>query len=298
MPFRRGALAALSAAFLAHLAPLAVAQNVKVAAGDVEDTRASDAGWGGLSIELKFSGDGVADVKAVRVKLKSAKDDQGTVLYKPEPDEKAKDFEEFSPDRSPKPKVRLKSPARGASSVDVNGELELFVPKKDPNTKQKVEKFQARLDKPISNAALKSAKVDITPLSAAEYKARSAKNKPTKEEIAAEGKKRGASEKEIQQMIQMMDALASLVAGEEPAETSVLFEVKDPDGKILGLEVAEANGNEIHANSRSSSGGNEKKILKLDLTQKAPPDASLLVTLRTSKSVTSIPIAWKEVPLP
>lgn len=296
MAFRRWALAFVA---LPLAAPPALAQSIKVAPGDVEDTRASAEGWGGLSIGLKLTGDGLADVKAVRVKLKSAKDDQGTALYKPDPDKREKDFEEFSPDRQPGPKVRLGNPARGASTAAVSGEVELFVPKKDPATTQKIEKFQAKLDKPLSNAALKSAKVEITPLSAAEYKSRSVKNRPTKEQIAAEGKKRGASDKEIEQMIKMMDALAALGGGgEEPSETNVLLETKDPEGKILGLEITDTSGAEVHANGRSSSGGNELKLIKLDLSQKPPADATLVVTIRTAKSVMSVPISWKEISLP
>ena len=283
---------------IALVASAASGQTVKIAAGEVEDTRATDERWGALSIELALSGDAVADVKGLRVKVKSAKDDQGTVLFKPEPGEKPKDFEEFSSDRRPGPRVQLHSPARGAASIDVSGEVELFLPKRDPAAKQKVERFQARLDKPISSPALKSAKIEITPLSPAEYKARAAKHKPTREEIAAEGKKRGASEAEIQQMVQMVEALSALGGGDDISETNAVFDIKDPEGRLLGLEVADHEGAEIHANGRSTSGGKESKLVKLDLTQKPPEDASLLLTLRTSKATITVPLAWKEVPLP
>jgi hypothetical protein len=278
--------------------PAVHAQSVKVSAGDVEDTRASTEGWGGLSIELKLAGDGVADVKGLRVKVKSARDDKGTVVYKPDPAGKPGDFEEFSSDRRPGPSVRLLRPPREASSVEVNGELELFMPKRDPATKQKVDRFLSRLDKPIASPALKAAKIEITPLSPAEYKTRSAKRKPSKEEIAAEGKKHGASEKEIQQMMQMMEALSALGPGEDVSDTNAVFDVKDPEGRLLGLEVADREGNEIHSSGRSSSGGKEAKLMKLDLAQKPPDDAVLLLTVRTPKSVVSVPLAFKEVVLP
>jgi hypothetical protein len=291
----RRAVAALA---LALLTPSAQAQSVKLTAGDVEDTRASIEGWGGLSIELKLAGDGVAEVKGLRVKLKSARDDRGTALFKPDPAGKPGDFEEFSSDRRPGPTVRVLSPARGASSVDVSGEVELFMPKRDPGTKQTVEKFQSRLDKPIVSSALKAAKIEITPLSPAEYKTRSAKRKPSKEEIAAEGKKHGASEKEIQQMMQMMEALSALGPGEDVSDTNAVFDVKDPEGRLLGLEVVNRDGTEIHASGRSSSGGKESKLMKLDLAQKPPDDAALLLTVRTPKSVVSVPLAFNEVVLP
>lgn len=299
MPRMHWALVPLA---LALTAPVALAQSIKIVPGSVEDTRASTASFGGLSIELKLSGDGVPDVKGLRWSLKSAKDDQGTALFKPDPKAKAMDFEEFSIDRRPGPKMRLSNPARGASSVEVRGEVEIFVPKKDPNATQKIAAFQSRLDKPIANPTLKSAKVEITPLSPAGWKSRAANKKPpTKEEIIAEGKRRGASDKEIEEMVGMLGliaALGSLGAGEEPGETSVLFEVKDSEGKVLGLDVAGSDGSELHASSRSSSGGGETKMVKIDLSEKAPADAVLVVTLRTSKSVITIPLSWKEVPLP
>ena len=295
MPLQRRPRA-LAPWLLLLASPLFAADDVKVAPGTVEDQRFSDPQFGGMSIELRLTGAGVADVKALRARVKSAKDDRGTNLYKPRED-KVPDFEEFSVDRRPGPHVSLMSPSRDASSVDLAGELELFMPGRDPNTKQKFEKFQARLDKPISSAALKSARVEITPLSAAAYKTRQQANRPTKEQIAAEGKKHGASQAEIDQAIKMIEALSAL-QGEEPSDTSVLIETKDPDGKIISIDVLAADGKELHAPSRGSSGGNDLKLLKLDLSEKPPPDASLLVTLRTAKSVVSIPMNFKEVALP
>jgi hypothetical protein len=239
----------------------------------------------------------VADVKAVRVRVKSAKDDVGSVLYKPGKDEKPKDFEEFSTDRQPGPKVSLLSPSRDASTVDVTGDVELFIPTRDPATKQRFEQFLARLDKPISNSALKSAKVEITPLSAKEYTARQKKNRPSKEEIMAEGKKHGATDAEIQQALGLMDALAAL-GGEEPSENSILIETKDPDGKIISVDVVKADGSELRAPSRGSSGGRETKMVKIDLAEKPPADAALLVTLRTAKSLVTVPLNLKGVSLP
>ena len=277
-------------------APLA-AEDVKVTAGTVEDQRFSDERFGGLSIELQLKGADVEGVKAVRVKVKSAKDDAGTVLYKPEKDDKPKDFEEFSAKRQPGPSVHLTSPSRDASTVDVAGEVELFLPARDPGTNLKFERFLAGLDRPLSSSVLKSAKVEITPLSAKEYKVRQEKNKPTKEEIIAEGKKRGVSDKEIEEALSMMQALASL-SGEPPSETSVLIETKDPDGRIIAVDVVKADGSELHAPSRGSDGGRERKLVKIDLSEKPPADAVLAVTLRTAKSVVTVPLNLKGVALP
>src|SRR5262249_8140836 len=282
---------------LLFASPLRAADDVKVTTANVEDQRVSDERFGGLTIELQLTGAGAADVKAIRIKVKSAKDDVGTNLSKPDKDERPRDFEEFSVDRHPGPEIRLSNPRRDASSIEVAGEVELFIPTRDASTKQRIDKFLNQLDKPISNPSLKTAKVEITPLSGKEYKARKAKDRPTKEQIAAEGKKRGASDKEIQEALALMDALTAL-GGEEPSENSILLETKDPDGRLISVEVAKADGSELHSQGRSSNGGRELKMVKIELAEKPPADAVLLLTLRTPKSVVSLPLSLKEVALP
>lgn len=276
---------------------LFAAEDVKVAAGTVEDQRYSDARMGGLTIELKLTGESVKEVKALRARVKSAKDDRGTNLAKGGKDEKTADFDEFSPDRRPGPSLHLMSPARDASTIDVAAEVELFIPARDPETKLIVDSFQSRLDKPIASTALRAAKAEITPLSAAAYKARQAGNKPKKEDIIAEGKKQGVSEAEIQQALALIEAF-SAIGSEEPSETSVLVETKDPDGRIISIDVVGADGKALPSGSRGSQGGREGRLMKIDLSSKAPADAALLVTMRTSKSVVTLPMNLKGVALP
>ena len=276
---------------------LIAAEDIKVAPGTVEDQRYSDARMGGLTIELKLTGDSVKDVKALRTKIKSARDDRGSNLAKPGKEEKTADFDEFSADRRPGPSVRLASPARDASTIDVAAEVELFIPSRDPETKLRVDNFMGRLDKPVSSSALKSAKAEITPLSPAAYKSRQAASKPKKEDIIAEGKKQGLSEADINQALALVEAF-SAIGGEEPSETSVLIESKDPDGRIISIDVVGADGTDLRGGSRSSSGGRESKLTKIDLSAKPPADAALVVTLRTSKSVVTVPMNWKGVALP
>ena len=276
---------------------LLAADDVKVTPGAVEDQRSSDGRMGGLTIGLKLTGGALGEIKAIRWRVKSARDDRGASLYKTSKDDKPRDFEEFAPDHRQEPRVSLASPGRDASTVDVAGEVELFIPARDPATRQRFENFLARLDKPLSNSALKSAKVGITPLSAAAYKERERQNRPTKEEIMAEGKKHGASEAEIKQAMAMFEAVSAL-GGEEPGENSVLIETKDPDGRIISIDVVGADGKELRAPSRGSSGAREVKLVKIDLAEKPPADAALMVTMRTPKSVVTVPLNFKEVALP
>jgi hypothetical protein len=143
----------------------------------------------------------------------------------------------------------------------------LFLPARDAGTRQRFEAFLARLDKPLAGSALKSARVEITPLSPEMYKARQQQNRPTKEQILAEGKKQGVSDAEMKQALEMMEALSSLNA-EEPSEESVLLETKDPDARIISIDVVKSDGSELRAPSRGSSGARDVKLVKIDLAEK------------------------------
>ncbi len=284
-------------AWILAAASLFAADDVKVAPGAVEDQRSSDGRMGGLTIGLKLTGSGLAGIKAIRWRVKTARDDRGMSLYRSSKDDKPRDFEEFAPDHRQEPRVNLLNPGRDAATVDVAGEVELFIPARDPATRQRFENFLERLDKPISNSALKSARVGITLLSAAAYKERERQNRPTKEEIMAEGKKHGASEAEIRQAMAMIEAVSAL-GGEEPTENSVLIETKDPDGRIISIDVVDAEGKELRAPSRGTSGAREVKMVKIDLAEKPPAGAALMVTMRTPKSVVTVPLNFKALALP
>jgi len=284
------------ALFLLLVAPVspALGQTPKVERGEVSDTRATAHGMGALTVELKLTGENLEGITSARPRLKMAKDDKGNVLLPkngPEPE-----FEEWAPNRSPQLRVRLLNPARGASSVDLAGEVDVFVPARDPASTVRLEKLLARLDKPVSSSALKSAGVEVTPLSPAQFVERRKKAKPTKEQMAAEGRKRGMSEEEIKQGLELMEAFSSL--GEEPpGETSVLFELKDPENRVLSAELVDADGKELDRQGRSSS-GREISHVELKMREKPPEGAALKVTLRTNKGTLVVPFSLKQEVLP
>lgn len=129
------------------------AQNVMVSAGTVEDRRTTGQFFGGLEIELKLAGDDLADSKAARVIVAKALDATGRDLLPEsgrEPD--------FSDSANSTMKVSLKNPARGAAAIrEVSGEIQLFMPARDPAATAVVDKLASRLDKSVSAPGLKSA---------------------------------------------------------------------------------------------------------------------------------------------
>lgn len=278
-------------------ASLLAAEDWKVTPGNVEEERSSDGRAGGLAVGLRVTGGSVAEVQAIRWRVKSARDDRGSNLYMASKDDKPREFEEFAPDRRQEPRLALSSPAREASSIDVAGEVELFVPARDPAARQRFAGFLGRLDRPLAGSALKSAKLEITPLTAAVYTERERQNRPSREDIFAEGRKHGVSETEIKQAVALVEALSAM-GGEAPGENSVLVEAKDPDGRLISVDVVGADGQELRAPSRGSTGLREVKLFRIDLAEKPPADAVLVVTLRTSRSVVTVPFRFQGVALP
>src|SRR4051812_40103635 len=105
--------------------------NVQVALGDVKDTRTTGTFFAGLEIQLKVIGDALEDASSVRAVVKSCTDDTGRDLIDPEKNER--DFTKVHSGTNTTLPLKLKNPARKSVSIpQLSGELELFVPKKDP----------------------------------------------------------------------------------------------------------------------------------------------------------------------
>ena len=69
----------LSLLFCAASLPLR-AQGVRVSTGTIEDRRTTGQFFGGLELELKLTGDDLADARAVRIQLSKAEDETGQDL--------------------------------------------------------------------------------------------------------------------------------------------------------------------------------------------------------------------------
>jgi hypothetical protein len=219
---------------------------------------------GQLSIDLKLTGRDAANIRALRLTITAARDDHGTSLLRSDLTPP-----EFKGLHDGLIRVELQNPARDASFLEIEGTADVFLPTKDPNATQRIESFLSHLDSPLVNAGLAQARVELTPLSKAGVKARSANQ-----------------------------ALASLLSGSEPSETSAVFEVRDPELRLFGLQLVGSDGREIPTTTGSSGTAGRLKVIHLDAERKLPPNAALLVTLRTPNATLTIPILWKTVPMP
>lgn len=270
---------------------------VKVEIDDATDNRVTGEMFSGaLELRLKLAGNGLEKASAARVIVREAKDDRGTVLTgtsQDPPDFMGREY------NSGLLSVSLMTPARAASSVRIKGTVELFVPSRDPGATVKVDKALTKLDAPLSSKALQAAKVSITPLSPARHAAMLEERKLTEEKIAqirAEGKKQGVSEKEIEMMIGLAQALSEL---DTPLRegTIILSATKSTFDRIYRIEVLGADGQPIDLPERSTSSMGDDSLMTLVPREPPPADATLQLTLLTDKSKMSFPFELT-VPLP
>ena len=281
----------LSLGIIFLLTPIAYAQ-VSVELDEVIDNRVSAGPFvGNLELRLKLNGSGLDKASGARVVVKEAKDDKGTVLTP------SGDLPDFTPRdyNSGMLNLSLKSPPRAASSVRVKGNVEMYVPSRDPNAIVKVEKALSKYDTPLSAKALKAAKINITPISREKYVAQMKAQKIDDEKIAKikeEGKKQGVDEKEIEAMIELAKAFQGL--NTEPSEGAVLLSGKEADfDRIFRIEILGSDGKPIDINSRSTSTSGEDSLMTLNPSSPPPPDAVLQLFLITDKSRVTAPFDLK-----
>jgi len=272
MSSRSTALPACAAALaLLALSGLAAGQDLRVTAGTIEDRRTTGKFFGGLEIELKLTGDDLADAKAARVLLKKAVDESGRDLL---PEKRGdEDFQKSSGSSGPNLKVNLKNPARGAGAIkEVSGDVELYAPSRDPAATVVVERLTSRMDKPVVSPALKAQKIAVRLVSPNVYR--------------ADAKKREAE----------MDAgLVKAFSGmmNDVGDNDVILQIEDEGGKLQDVEVVGKSG-VIDTRGSMSSGG--LKILQY--SEKLPADAKLRFLLKTKKSLLKTPFTLTNVPLP
>src|SRR5215213_7551325 len=234
--------ATLSLGLVLVLSGAAAAQtNVGVEVDEVVDNRmsAAEAGGfqmqGGLELRVKLTGTGLDKAAAARVIVKEAKDDKGNSLT--EADASIPDFMSRAYNRGTL-QLRVNQPSRAASTVRVKGTVELYVPGRDPSADLRIEKALSKLDVPFSSKALKTAKLEITPLSREGYAAAAKARKITDkdiEQIRAEGKKRGVDDKEIEMAIEMAKAFEGM-DGDLPENAIVLSGKKADFDRIYRVE--------------------------------------------------------------
>jgi hypothetical protein len=274
------------------LAATSSAQGIRVSAGTIEDRRTTGKFFAGLEIELKLTGDDLADAKSARILLKKAVDETGrNILPESKPDEQFKSI------NSSELKLSLKNPARGASAVkEIAGEIQLFVPSRDPAATVTVDRLLSRMDKAIDSPALKAQKIAIRVVSPNAHRAaakkREAELEKEMEKHKEEMKKEAGDDKTAEALMALVKGFSGMM--NEVGDNDLILEIEDPEKKLLDVSVVGPKGDTIDTNGSMSSGS----LRILQFHEKLPADAKLKLLLQTPKAIVSAPFSLTNVPLP
>jgi hypothetical protein len=260
------------------------ASDLHVRVGDVEDRRTTGKFFGGLEVELKLTGDILADVKSIRPVIQAAADDSGRSLLQ---EEKQTGFEDVSRGGSPMVKLKLRNPARKASMIkELKGELQLFVPQQDPKANVAVNDVASQSGKQIESPVLKAERIEVMPLTKADFDARKAKAAAQKKTSTTDAGLAGAFEQ----------AFAGLFSGfMSTSENSVVLLVRDPGQKLVSVEWENSSGEKVRSRGRSSSKNENEETRVYDFEKR--PDRLILQVL-TAKALVSVPLNLTDIPLP
>lgn len=266
-------------------APLAHALDVKVT--EVMDRRSSGS-FAQFVIGLEIPSIQSTDVAASRVIVTAATDDKGTNLVNTE--------QEPSLDQNMRPQaskpasvsMALRNPDRKATRVrEVRGEIELYMPGRDPNSIADIAKFMSLSGKPLAHKALKANGIEIAMISPAQ--------------IEAERKKLGdakrAELKDTGYDAETMDSIVSsyLDSTLRVEESDVLLRIKDPNKRIQDISYIDAAG-ETRQVSRND---NEQGFTVLSTWGDKPAaDWKMRISMRTPKNLVKQPFTLKDVALP
>lgn len=261
---------------------------------DVAVHRVNDRRTGGsfsqLDIVLDLPKIKSAEVAASRVVVTSATDETGRDLLDPERETQLEPNYRMGRDAGTEPvnvSLTLKNPARTATKLkEVRGEIELYMPSKDPNSVAEVAKFTSFSGKALSHKALKANGVEIALVSPAQ--------------LAAEKKKLGdAKRKEYVELGYEGETLDTVVASYlesvlSVADHDVLLRVKDPNKRIQEIVFVDGAGEVKRAGVNDEEG-----FTIVGIWGEPPqPDWKLRVSMRTNKNLVKHAFVLKDVPLP
>lgn len=258
------------------------ATDVKVSVTEVKDQRSTGEYFNNLELKLKLIGDDSASIRGTKVLLNSASDDTGRNLLLAE--EKKDHFEAFDGNRTID--LKFRNPARKAVVVkEITGELQLFMPDKDPASTVLVKGFMKTEGRPITDPALAKADISVSVLTKKEYESiKKEQEKKVKEAAKKEGLT-GA----------MMSAVEALLGGFfQVGDNDLIFKIDDPSKNLIDMDVIDVKDAKIQNHGSMKSGD----VTVLSYEEAVPADARLRLFLKTQKSVVSVPLRLADIALP
>lgn len=266
-------------------------QKIDVSVKQVNDRRTKGF-FSQLGISLELPKIPSAEVAASRVLVSTAVDETGRDLIDREAQEPALEGNQrlMMKDGATTPaqvSLTLKNPDRRATKVkEVRGEIELFMPSKDPNSVAEIAKFTTMSGKALAHKALKANGVEISLLSPAQIDAEKKRQADAKKKEYAEA---GYDAETIATLIGSL--LESLLVIEE---NELVARIKDPNKRIQQINYVDAAGEVKHVSARD-----DEALVRLSTWEGKPQaDWKLRVSMRTPKNLARYAFALTDVPLP
>ena len=264
-----------------------------VVINQVNDRR-TNGSFAQLTISLELPGVKASEVAASRVLVSSAVDDSGKSLVDAggrEPQLESSSRMGMTHDDGSSPpahiSVTLKNPDRKATKVkEVRGDIELYMPSKDPNSTAEIAKVLSLSGKPLAHKALAANSVEITIVGPAQLAAEKKRRGDVKR---AEAKAAGLEGKELEEYVSSyLESVLKL------DDDEVLVRIKDPNKRIQQIGYVTAAGETKQVSTRDDEG-----FTRLSTWGEKPqPDWKLRVSMTTPKNLVRQPFALTDVPLP
>jgi hypothetical protein len=253
--------------------------------------RRTNGSFSALSITVELPNIKSKDVAASRVLVSNAVDDSGKNLIDTEagePQLQPNSRALYSDDPGPASvSVDLKNPARKSTTLkSVSGQIELFMPSKDPNSVAEIPKFTSFSGKTLSHKALKANSVEIALVSEAQLEA---ERKRLTEAKTKELKDSGYDDETLKSVLSSYtDYLLKFDEGD------VVLRVKDDGKHIQDIAYVDAKG-EV---KRASINDKDGYTVLSTWGEKPEADWKLRVNMKTAKNIVRVPFSLSNVPLP
>jgi hypothetical protein len=274
---------------------------VRVALGDLTDSRTTGKFFQYLRIEVKLSGESLQTAfGATKPVITEAVDDTGASLVKADQQKEPlfwtlqlNEAKKVSLDQS----ADLLNPARRATTISLIGYVDVLQPQLDPSSVYVVKDFPAMAGQSLAPKDSGKRGVAITVLT------KPLADKVKQEKADTAQKNADAASPSIDQAMQQAfgKIFESLFAGfMRMGDNDLLFVIKDPDSQIAFLQVTDENGTPLKSSSRTMSQDKENGSVNYSVGFNAavPPTAQLKIYFATPKSLLHVPFRFENAPLP
>lgn len=243
--------------------------NIEVSSAKRMHTVAQGKAFTDIRIALRYRGEALANANAIQTTVTTASDEAGNPLQAGDAFHDSdgtfkrlkKPFGQAAVPNEFELKLAFEGPEKTQSVKALSGNIQLLMPDKDPASIVTAS-FEKDADQPLKHPALQAAGVEITLL------------KPTGISTG-KGKRNGVVYEQY----------------------DLSYQIKDPNQKVVEVEVFDAAGQKLKAIHGTTIEEPEKKTKALHLDALPPKDAMVKIYLVTEKATVTVPFDFKDVVL-